>query len=89
VFPAWRHFDTIAILNMDEQSRKNWKKEMKEHAEKEARENKGLSQMLGTKPNNSDSPSSAPGQDPHETTGASHLDKPGTGLPDTEYLLNQ
>ncbi len=47
--PTWRSFDPIAILDMDQKSRENLTKKMKEAAEKETREHQGLDRMLDQK----------------------------------------
>ena len=57
--PAWRNFDPIPILNMDQKSRESLTKKMKEAKEKETREHQGIDQMLDQKIGKSSPPSSS------------------------------
>lgn len=56
--PAWRNFDPIAILDMDQKSREILTKKMREAAEKETREHQGLDRMLDQNIDQSGPPSS-------------------------------
>ncbi|WP_342347575.1 cadherin domain-containing protein [uncultured Nitrospira sp.] len=56
--PAWRSFDPIAILDMDQKCRESMMKKMKEAEAKEMREHQGLGQMLAQKTVKSSPPSS-------------------------------
>jgi cadherin domain-containing protein/cadherin-like protein len=56
--PAWRNFDPIAILDMDQKSREILTKKMREAAEQETREHQGLDRMLDKKIDQSVRPSS-------------------------------
>ncbi len=60
VLPAWRNFDPIAILDMDQKSRESLTKKMKEAEDKETREHQGIDQMLDQKIGKSSPPSSTP-----------------------------
>ncbi|MCA9465829.1 MAG: cadherin domain-containing protein, partial [Nitrospira sp.] len=47
--PAWRHFDPIPILGMDKKDKEAWSRRVKEAASLEAREHRGLEQILHAK----------------------------------------
>lgn len=56
--PAWRNFDPIAILDMDQKSQEILTKKMREAAEKENLEHHGLDRMLDQDIDQSGPPSS-------------------------------
>jgi len=47
--PAWRNIDPISILDMNQKSREDWAKKMKDAADMEAREHQGLNQIFEPK----------------------------------------
>ena len=47
--PAWRHFDPIPVLGMDKKDKEAWSRRMKEATTLEAREHRGLEQILRAK----------------------------------------
>ncbi|HSF11045.1 MAG TPA: DUF4347 domain-containing protein [Nitrospirales bacterium] len=58
MLPAWRNFDPIAILDMDQESREIFTQKMREAAEQETREHHGLDRMLDQNIDDSVPPSS-------------------------------